>query len=394
MAIPALSVGSYNRLKSQIAQYRATTGRDPSTQVLQALMETDVSQAQQRALQDEELSVRKDAQTFQQTYQTSQAETQKEQFGLSLENQKKQFDKSFEFNSTNAADQLAIQREGLSAQADAAKTSGMIQLGQTAAMGAYLLKDTAIGTAATGALTATGKAISGALGFSGGASLGTSTVGGATLTTGLGEYGALEGAGMSGFGATATADGAAAGAGAAGSFSVAGPAAIASYAGGEVGERVLGDAVGKKTGGDIGAIGAATATGFAIGGPPGAVVGAVVGTVSRVINRIFGGSILCTELYRQGLVTKQLVIMSTLYKKNYLEPEIYKGYLIVFTPIVNKMKSSSLVTKLMTPFGKCLFTELASKVSKKYKSTFTGKLVFAGTYALCKTVGRINSWIS
>ena len=384
MAIPALSIGSYSRLRQQMAQYRAITGHDPSTQVLQAMMETEVSQAQTRSLQAEELNIRsrseerqEESQKFQENYMTSQAATQASQFERSRALQEQsQLTQASQFQES-----LALQKQQLSDQAKAAKASGMIQLGETAAVGAYLLKDTAImqglGRTIGGMLTPAAASAATAAGLS------SAAVGSTAISGGLAaEYGALGTAGMTGYGVTA-AGGAGVGGAAVGTSAGLGATAGAAGLGGLVGGAV-GGAVAGETGSTVGTIGGATAAGWYVGGPYGAVVGAVVG----VIQVVAGGSIVCTELLRQGLVSAHLVRSATVYKKRFVDEETYQGYLRIFGPVVKKMQSSKLVTRIITPIGVCAFTEMGSRVSKRYKSTLTGKVVLGVGQGICKLVGR------
>lgn len=400
MAIPALSVGSYNRLKSQLAQYRATTGRDPSPQILQALMETDVSQAQARALQEEELASRKEAQTFQQEYQLGQAETQKSQFEKSLENQKTQFDKTFGLQSMQTAEQLALQRDQLRSQASAARMSGLVQLGETALTGASVLGQTEFGK---NLFSGVGSGISNLLGTGQTAA----TTGGSAISTNFSpaltsDYGALETAGVSGVGTAASAGSSVVG-GIAGGVSTAMPYyGLAKLGGAALTSTFDGSTVAGQVGESLSNPLNVEQYWVSEVAPnaPGVVKTALdalnpIAPIERFVSKVFsGGTILCTELHRQGLVSKQLVAHATVYKKRHLTEDNYQDYLRVFTPIVSKMQRSSFVSKLVAPYGKCLFNEVASKVSRKYKSTITGRVIFCLTWAFCKTVGRIHSWLS
>ena len=82
------------------------------------------------------------------------------------------------------------------------------------------------------------------------------------------------------------------------------------------------------------------AIGMAIGGPVGAVVGAVGGGILEAV-----GSVICTELNRQGLILDSDYKIHWDYTINKWDKDELKGYWIWAMPTAKKMKTNKLLTK-------------------------------------------------
>ena len=82
------------------------------------------------------------------------------------------------------------------------------------------------------------------------------------------------------------------------------------------------------------------AVGMAIGGPIGAVVGSVAGGIIEAI-----GSVICTELNRQGLISDSDYKIHWDYTINKWDKDELKGYWIWAMPTAKKMKTNKLLTK-------------------------------------------------
>ena len=97
--------------------------------------------------------------------------------------------------------------------------------------------------------------------------------------------------------------------------------------------------VGKAVGAGAGAY-AGQAIGTAIGGPIGGAIGATIGGAIGG-----GGSVICTELNRQGLISKEdLKLNWNSMISKYTKDEI-KGYWIWAMPMAEKMKTNKTLTK-------------------------------------------------
>ena len=103
----------------------------------------------------------------------------------------------------------------------------------------------------------------------------------------------------------------------------------------------IGYGVSRALGGDkkeSTAAGAGAAIGTAVGGPVGGVVGGVIG-------RVIGGRVICTELYRQKLMSKEDHRLSWNFTVNNFSDTHINGYWYWAVPMVKLMKKNKLVTK-------------------------------------------------
>ena len=189
----------------------------------------------------------------------------------------------------------------------------------------------------------------------------------------------------------------------------------------------------RATGFVSGAVGGA-AGGFYVGGPVGLVVGAVVGGFSgaglsgvdaaeRTFEKDFvrrstqqstksvldpvgftkelvesdrsglakvvdpldvSGTVVCTELNRQGYMSDELKDFSHRYGSE-ISPEIYEGYLVVAKPIVELMQKSKWFTRLVAKFALPWAFNMANKYKpKQYPKTLIGALVMILGKPLCR----------
>lgn len=114
----------------------------------------------------------------------------------------------------------------------------------------------------------------------------------------------------------------------------------------------------------------------------------IFSAVGDAIDSIFGGSVVCTELNRQGYISDEVLIMEGVYKTRHIDGETYNGYLKLFTPVVGLMKKSKIITQIVRPFGVGVANELAHRINDKYKPSLLGKLVLKIGLPLCKIVGK------
>lgn len=87
--------------------------------------------------------------------------------------------------------------------------------------------------------------------------------------------------------------------------------------------------------------GVGSAIGMAVGGPVGGVVGGVIGAVFSG----GGGSVICTELYKQNLMSKEDYKIHWDYTINKWNKDELKGYWLWAMPTAKKMKTSKWLTK-------------------------------------------------
>jgi len=88
---------------------------------------------------------------------------------------------------------------------------------------------------------------------------------------------------------------------------------------------------------------AGASIGMAVGGPVGAVIGAVGG---GIVESVFGGgTVICTELYKQNLMSKEDHRLSWNFTINNFSDTHINGYWYWAVPMVKLMKKNKLVTK-------------------------------------------------
>jgi hypothetical protein len=118
-------------------------------------------------------------------------------------------------------------------------------------------------------------------------------------------------------------------------------------------------------------------------------IGDIGETIWEAISAPFSGSVVCTELHRQGYIPWDVLMYENIARIKYLSEGEYKGYLKIFTPVANRMKTSKLLTKIMKPFGVGVARELASKVSY-HKGSTLGKITLALGLPVCSLVNKMN----
>ena len=99
--------------------------------------------------------------------------------------------------------------------------------------------------------------------------------------------------------------------------------------------------------------------------------------------------VICTELYRQGKLDKELYRMDVVYTARHLSPTVVKGYHYWAIPTVQKMRNSTALTNFMLYFTLKRAEEIAHIVNPtKYpKTSITGKIIKNVGEALCYGIG-------
>ena len=134
------------------------------------------------------------------------------------------------------------------------------------------------------------------------------------------------------------------------------------------------------------AAGAGAAIGTAVGGPVGGVVGGVIG-------KVIGGRVICTELYKQNLMSKEDYLMDLSFTQSHMIPkygdEFLQGYWSFAVPAVKKMRQS----KWHTKFWKHIACNRAKDIKWRLgKGKFN---IFGRAYSLffenlCWAIGKIK----
>lgn len=101
-----------------------------------------------------------------------------------------------------------------------------------------------------------------------------------------------------------------------------------------------------------------------------------------------GGKLICTELYRQGLMDEEIYLADQEFGKYMKEthPEIMAGYTSFAIPIVEKMKESEEFTQAVNVVVKPWSEEMAYKAGLKESGNFVGAVIM--------NVGMVIFWIT
>ena len=124
------------------------------------------------------------------------------------------------------------------------------------------------------------------------------------------------------------------------------------------------------------------------GGPIGAVVG---GAVGGAVEAIFGGSVICTELYRQKLMSKEDHRLSWNFTINNFSNTHINGYWYWAVPMVKLMKKNKLVTKFWNHVMSNRTKDIKWRL-KKGKFNLLGRLysmlIENGSYVVGKLISK------
>ena len=128
--------------------------------------------------------------------------------------------------------------------------------------------------------------------------------------------------------------------------------------------------------------------GSIVGGPVGAVVG---GAVGGVVESVFGGSVICTELYRQKLMSKEDHRLSWNFTINNFSNTHINGYWYWAVPMVKLMKKNKLVTKFWNHVMSNRTKDIKWRL-KKGKFNLLGRLysmlIENGSYVVGKLISK------
>ncbi|KKN19448.1 hypothetical protein LCGC14_0945600 [marine sediment metagenome] len=177
---------------------------------------------------------------------------------------------------------------------------------------------------------------------------------------------------------------------------------VAGKVGGFVGKALTGA-------GEEGHKGGERITGAAIGGTAGAATGALIGqalipipivgaAIGTIIGGLFGaaegsgGTHICTELHRQGLLSDELYDIDVQYAKT-LDIEVVRGYQKWAKPVADKMAESKVLTNIVKSFAIPWAHHMAYKMDpENHKDNLFGKAVMKIGVPLCRINGRKIKW--
>tara|TARA_R100000656_G_scaffold117522_3_gene90939 strand:- start:4823 stop:6367 length:1545 start_codon:yes stop_codon:yes gene_type:complete len=124
-----------------------------------------------------------------------------------------------------------------------------------------------------------------------------------------------------------------------------------------------------------------TAIGTAIGGPIGGFIGGAIGGLIGS-----GGRVICNELMRQKLLSKQDVILDYKFTRDYLTPTHVRGYHVWAIHVVQQMRKGRFV-KFWKHIAKHRANEIAYIYGKKDKPDYLGKIYRKILEPTCWVIG-------
>ena len=131
-----------------------------------------------------------------------------------------------------------------------------------------------------------------------------------------------------------------------------------------------------------------TAIGTTIAGPVGGFIGGSIGSV------VASGSVICSELYRQKLITKEDYFINLRFTRSHLIPQrgysILQGYWFMAIPVVKIMRKN----KTMTRIWKHIFQQRTSDLKwrlGKGKFNLLGRVYSLIIENTCAVLGKFCS---
>jgi len=102
-----------------------------------------------------------------------------------------------------------------------------------------------------------------------------------------------------------------------------------------------------------------------------------------------GGRVICTELYAQGLLDKNLYLLDVLHTDAYISPITVRGYHFWAIPLVKKMRNNKAITNFLYPLALLRAKEIAYIMDKKNypKGSFLGRLIRLLGESVCYLIG-------
>jgi hypothetical protein len=98
-------------------------------------------------------------------------------------------------------------------------------------------------------------------------------------------------------------------------------------------------------------------------------------------------TVICTELYRQGVLTFALGKVGMLYGQ-LVGFDVYRGYRILADPIVDRMKKSSRVSRIVAFICVPAIREMAFQLGTRERGSLFGRMVMAVGIPLCRRAHR------
>lgn len=118
----------------------------------------------------------------------------------------------------------------------------------------------------------------------------------------------------------------------------------------------------------------------------GAAVGSVFGPVGSFIGASIGGRVICNELQRQGVMSRQNVLLDYRFTRDYLTTQHVNGYHVWAVHVVKQMRKGRGV-KLWRHLAQHRANEIAYIYGKRDKPDYLGKIYRKILEPICWSVG-------
>jgi hypothetical protein len=113
---------------------------------------------------------------------------------------------------------------------------------------------------------------------------------------------------------------------------------------------------------------------------------ALLGPIGGIIGSILGGRVICNELMRQGVMTREHVVLDYRFTRDYLTPTHVKGYHVWAVWMVKQMRKGRMV-KLWAHVAGHRANEIAHIYGKRDKPDYLGKVYRKILEPICWSIG-------
>jgi hypothetical protein len=127
------------------------------------------------------------------------------------------------------------------------------------------------------------------------------------------------------------------------------------------------------------------------GGPVGLVVGGIM-IIGGIVTAMTSGTVICTELHDQGLMTEEEYLDEFVFGKIVEErrPDVYAGYRIFADPVVRFMKRHKLFSRFVAVLVRQWAKEMKFLVRGAGKGSFVGKIINTVGFRVCSRLAEVK----
>jgi hypothetical protein len=103
-----------------------------------------------------------------------------------------------------------------------------------------------------------------------------------------------------------------------------------------------------------------------------------------------GGSAICTELHRQGLIPEAWFAADVAYARAYIDDPTRASYLTWAGPLVQRMQRSPALTRIVRPFGVAWAQHLAYRMGASDRDNWLGRWLNNLGVPIHRFLGRLG----